>query len=92
VMINADDIPTRIYFKGGGGMTVLPVLKIQAHNGKTYTFDWHSYMGPTFLKKNGDPLACFPTMRHPVWPAFELWMKQGRRVDDENNCIWKDKT
>jgi hypothetical protein len=45
-------------------------------NGKMWRWDFHNYLGPTFLKKNGDPLARQPGARNPVWEAFGEWVKQ----------------
>lgn len=86
-MIDADKIKTRFPIPNGS-MTILPLLTITMENGRAYHFDWHRYLGPTFLRADGEPLARYPSQRHPVWPAFNAWQHQGRRVDGDGNCIW----
>ena len=44
-------------------------------NGRTYRWDFHRYMGPTFLRKDGQVLKNQPGEHHPVWPAFDAWLK-----------------
>lgn len=45
-------------------------------NGRKYQWDFDSYLGPLFLKKNGDPLEIQPREHHPVWPVFYRWLKK----------------
>lgn len=85
--LSASDYRTRFYFPGGG-MTVLPEFTLTM-DGKAYRFDWHNYLGPTFLRKDGEPLARYPSERHPMWKAFGAWERQGKRVDMAGNCIWE---
>jgi hypothetical protein len=47
-------------------------------NGKEWRWDFHEYMGPTFLRKSGDPLTKQPGEKNPVWQAFADWLKQYR--------------
>lgn len=45
-------------------------------DGKTWRWEFHDYLGPTFLKKNGEPRKCqFPTNKK-VWAAFNKWLKE----------------
>lgn len=44
--------------------------------GKEWRWEFHEYLGPTFLRKNGDPLTRQPSGRHPVWDAFAKWLKE----------------
>jgi hypothetical protein len=44
-------------------------------NGREYRWGYHEYLGPTFLKKDGTPLARQPGEKHPVWDAFDAWLK-----------------
>jgi hypothetical protein len=88
---SADDIKTRFYFPGGG-VTLCPVLTLTLPNGKVWRFEWHHYLGPTFLRKDDEPLARYPSERNPMWQTFNLWHNQGKRVDAEGNCIWEPET
>jgi hypothetical protein len=85
--ICADDVKSRFYFPGGS-MTVLPEFSLTIEDGRVFKFDWHRYLGPTFLKKNGDPLERQPGERHPVWNDFAIWDRQGRMTDAEGRCIY----
>ena len=42
--------------------------------GRTYRWDYHSYCGPTFLRKDGEPMVRQPGPAHPVWDAFQEWL------------------
>lgn len=81
-----------VAFPGGRVTLASPTYKLRDHNGRTHLMEWHSYLGPTFLKKDGDPLARYPSEKHPLWKAFNLWWVQGRLVDQDDNCIWRDAT
>ena len=44
-------------------------------NGRTYRWEFHDYLGPTFLKADWDtPLVRQPGEKHPVWDAFDKWL------------------
>lgn len=45
-------------------------------NGKEWTWEFSSQLGPWFLGKDGEPLAKQPGSRHHVWRAFEDWLKE----------------
>lgn len=45
---------------------------------RTYRWSFHHYMGPLFLRKNGQPLKCQPGRKHPVWPRFDKWLREWR--------------
>lgn len=79
-----------VAFPGGRITLASRIYTIRAHNGRDYRFDWHTHLGPTFLKKDGEPLEIYPSERHPVWPAFGLWQGQGSLVDQDGRCIWRD--
>lgn len=42
--------------------------------GKVWRWDFHHYLGPTFLRKDGAPLTHQPGERHPVWDKFAEWL------------------
>ena len=44
-------------------------------NGREWRWEFHKYLGPTFLRKDGEPMARFPREGHPVWAAFETWLE-----------------
>lgn len=52
--------------------------------GKRYHFEWHPYMGPVALKRNGDPAKAQPG---PFLEAASLWNAHGRRMED-GLCRW----
>ena len=56
---------------------------------KSYYFEMHSYFGPVVLsRKTGSSLSKQPGERNLFWRAVEHWNNQGRRVDDNGNCIF----
>lgn len=42
---------------------------------RTCRWEFHHYCGPTFLKKNGEPMKKIPSETYPVWDAFGEWLK-----------------
>lgn len=48
-------------------------------NGRTYYWDFHPYLGPTFTKKDGEMLKNQPSEKHPVWVAFAAWHEEYER-------------
>jgi hypothetical protein len=88
-IVNADAIQT-CFAIPNGRMTILPTLSLKLPGGRVCIFDWHRYLGPTFLRKDGEPLARYPSQRNPMWRVFGLWDKQGRRVDVDGACVWDD--
>lgn len=49
-------------------------------NGIEYRWYFHEYCGPTFLRKDGEPLVRQPGEKHPVWDAFGEWLKKYREA------------
>ena len=88
-LVDADTIQT-CFAIPNGRMTILPTLVLKLANGRIYYFDWHRFCGPMFLRKDGEPLARYPGERNPMWKTFTLWTKQGKRVDQDGNCIWDE--
>jgi hypothetical protein len=41
-------------------------------NGRIWRFDYDRWLGPVFLKKNGEPREC-QNPNKAVWQAFENW-------------------
>lgn len=85
--LSASDVRTRFRF-ATGSMTILPEFTLTLADGRRFRFDWHRYLGPTFLGADGEPLARQPGERHPLWPAFTAWTRQGQRIDMDGRCIW----
>lgn len=44
-------------------------------NGRTYYWEFYEWTGPVFTRKDGQPLAQYPSETHPVWPAFVTWLQ-----------------
>ncbi len=57
--------------------------------GKTYRFEWHTYCGPMFVNKKGDPTPREPKEKDPWWKAFGWWDRQGKRTEN-GVCIWDE--
>lgn len=44
--------------------------------GKVWRWEFNKWFGPTFLKKNGEPLKNQPIAEnHPAWKPFYKWLK-----------------
>lgn len=55
------------YYDGEGSAMV---------NGRLIRWEHHEWMGPLFLRADGNPLKRQPGENHPVWPRFEEWLKR----------------
>lgn len=44
-------------------------------NGREWRWDFHPYLGPYFLKKNGEERVRQPGENHPVWDHFNRWLE-----------------
>jgi hypothetical protein len=85
---DASDVP-HDHRVGNCVITIHPDYALTLTDGTVWRFDFHKYLGPTFLRKDGEPRTRPPGERNPVWDAYGLWEKQGRRVDAQNNAIWE---
>jgi hypothetical protein len=45
-------------------------------NGQVWRWDWHNYLGPIFLNKDGSDKKRQPGPKHPVWRAVARWQKK----------------
>ena len=44
-------------------------------NGRLWRWEFSYYIGPMFLRQDGEPMHRQPSEKNPVWKAFETWMK-----------------
>ena len=65
-------MPTAVIRDRNGSVAILTYQ--QTYRYKGWYFEMHSYLGPSLLKKNGDPRKIQPMEKHPWWPDFEEWM------------------
>jgi hypothetical protein len=59
-------------------------------NGREWLWDFHEYLGPTFLRQDRQPLARQPGEKHPVWDAFAEWLpryQQKRKTAKQSDII-----
>lgn len=71
---------------GGAIVTVSDGEGSAVVNGRTWRWDFHEYLGPTFVNKHGEMLKRQPGPRNPVWPAFEQWVRERnarKRIEKE---------
>ena len=45
-------------------------------NGRTRRWEWHDYLGPIFMRADGEPCKIPPGEHNPVWPHFEKWLTE----------------
>jgi hypothetical protein len=65
-----------------------PVRKIVS-GGKEFLFEFHDFLGPSLVGKRGQILQTMPPQRSPFWDGLHFWLKQGKQVDADGNCIFK---
>jgi hypothetical protein len=59
--------------------------------GKSFRFEDSDRFGPSLVKKNGDVCANpWPGERSQFWRAHRIWVRQGRRTEDGENCVWDE--
>lgn len=80
---------------GDGSVAILnmggPNLRITA-GGQVFRFEFHEYLGPSMIGKRGDIIQNFPGKYSPFWDALHFWLKQGKRVDADGNCVFEHET
>lgn len=58
---------------------------------KVYLFEDSDRFGPALLnKRTHNPTGFQLGERHPFWPAWYMWKKDGRKVGDDGFCIWRE--
>ena len=45
-------------------------------NGHEWRWEFHRYLGPLFLRKDGEPRACQCPTIPAVWDAFNNWLAE----------------
>lgn len=60
------DSPCFIDYEDGEGSAVV--------NGREWRWTFHDYLGPTFLKKDGEMRQCQCPTNKKVWAAFYVWL------------------
>lgn len=49
-------------------------------NGRPIRWEFHEYMGPLFIRADGEPMKRQPSEHHGVWPHFEAWLPKYREA------------
>lgn len=65
-----------------------PDYRIVDRTGKVWYFEFHSFCGPSVLKKNGDPLKNQPPEKSPFWDAITGWIQQGQKSENGKGGKW----
>lgn len=58
--------------------------------GRVWKWEFHKYLGPTFLRKDGEPRVQQPGPKHPVWNAFYRWLAKTDPGDRIKNLRAED--
>lgn len=58
-------------------------------DGKSFRFDDSDRFGPYIITSAGDIATRQPTERSPFWRVHRIWVRQGRRVENER-CLWDE--
>jgi hypothetical protein len=67
-----------------GGVVCLggPDHEVTDARGKVWRFEFHEYLGPTVLRKDGSPYKRIgPPEGSSFWPAFEKWLRARRATE-----------
>lgn len=64
------------YHIPNGTITIPNIHSITLPSGKKIQFEFHDYMGPVFLRKDGGVMQRIPS---EVWTAFDKWYKRYKR-------------
>jgi hypothetical protein len=82
----------RVYHKDGrvAGIISLSGDAITlAYDGKSYSFSYHSYLGPCFVNKDGSESKRYPGQKNSWWDGFTLWQKQGMKTKNGHAVFTK---
>ena len=60
--------------KSTGIVTYCNEYTVTGKSGREYTFEWHDYLGPTFLTKTGRMMV-IERIPQEAWDAFGAWWK-----------------
>jgi len=72
-------------FKGGAIFMDFPDAFAQGkHKGRLYRWSFHEYLGPLFLRKDGEPLVRQPGEKSGAWMAFGRWQKTRSRKQERS--------
>lgn len=52
--------------------------------GRVWRWEHHNWGGPVWLNKDGSERKRQPGERHPVWKAYERWLKRRERAKGKN--------
>lgn len=63
--------------------------RITTGDGQRFRFEFHHYCGPMMIGKHGEPIQSMPGKYSPFWDALHFWLKQGKQVDEDGNCIYR---
>ena len=55
-------------------------------NGRLWRWEFHDYLGPTFLRKDGEPRKCQCPTVPAVWDAFAAWEAKHRAAREAKSC------
>lgn len=59
--------------------------------GKSFRFGDSDRFGPYLATKHGDPTNAYLSERSPFWRAHRIWVRQGRRLEDDGKtCVWDE--
>lgn len=48
-------------------------------NGREWRFNFHRYLGPDWLKKDGEPRKCQCPSNKAVWAEFDKWLSEWQK-------------
>ncbi len=65
---------------GTHAIVTYPDLYEVTHEGRVWRFEYHEWLGPTVVRKDGEPCAKQPGYRSPFWAAFETWWKTRKAI------------
>ena len=66
-----------------GGMVCISAIHEFAHEGRTWHFESHPFLGPWPVKANGEPFKKMPGEKSKFWPAFAAWQAHQRKAEKE---------
>ena len=60
--------------------------------GRTWRWTFHDYLGPLWLRKDGEALRCQCPTRKAVWAAFTAWHRRYEQAERRRKLVAKQKT
>lgn len=79
-----------IWMEVGGNPVIVTVPDGEGSavvNGRKWRWTHHRWTGPSFLNADGSDRKRQPGVNHPVWKAFDRWLKRWEKKNGKRRKV-----